>query len=85
MIRHGWLLAPSHLAAEITRAKRQADNGSAALEQLTLAEFIEKGSFDGHLRRTRTIYRRRRDTLLNSLRQYLPHPRSAALQLASIC
>jgi GntR family transcriptional regulator/MocR family aminotransferase len=74
-LRLGWLLMPSDLAAEITRAKRQADNGSAMPEQLALAEFIETGSFDSHLRRTREIYRRRRDTLVNSLRQHVPHLR----------
>jgi GntR family transcriptional regulator/MocR family aminotransferase len=74
-LRLGWLLVPSGLTGEIARAKLQADNGSAMPEQLALAEFIETGSFDSHLRRTRQIYRRRRDTLVNSLRQHLPYVR----------
>jgi GntR family transcriptional regulator / MocR family aminotransferase len=74
-LRLGWLLVPADLAAETTRAKLQADNGSAIPEQLALAEFIESGSFDSHLRRTRQIYRRRRDLLVSSLRQHLPHLR----------
>ena len=74
-LRLGWLLVPADLAAEITRAKRQADHGSAIPEQFALAEFIESGAFDSHLRRTRQIYRRRRDTLVESLRQHVPHLR----------
>ena len=43
-LRLGWLLVPPDLVADVTRAKRQADNGSATPEQLTLAEFIETRS-----------------------------------------
>ena len=71
-LRLGWLLVPPDLVADVTRAKRQADNGSATPEQLTLAEFIETGAFDSHLRRTRQIYRRRRDALVTSLHMHFP-------------
>jgi GntR family transcriptional regulator/MocR family aminotransferase len=37
------------------------------LEQLTLAAFLERGELDRHLRRTRPIYRRRRDVLVRAL------------------
>ena len=69
-LRLGWLVVPPDLVADVTRAKRQADNGSATPEQLALAEFIESGAFDSHLRRTRQIYRRRRDALVTSLHQH---------------
>lgn len=74
-LRLGWLVVPPDLASDIARAKLQADNGSATLEQLALAEFIETGAFDSHLRRTRHIYRRRRDALVASLDKHFPNLR----------
>jgi GntR family transcriptional regulator / MocR family aminotransferase len=74
-LRLGWLVVPPDLAADLARAKLRADNGSATPEQLALAEFIESGAFDSHLRRTRHIYRRRRDALVTSLHQHLPNLR----------
>jgi len=71
-LRLGWLVVPPDLVADVTRAKRQADNGSATPEQFALAEFIETGAFDSHLRRTRQIYRRRRDALVTSLHKHFP-------------
>ena len=56
------------LAEEGLDLVRRAGRG----EQIALAEFIETGAFDSHLRRTRHIYRRRRDALVASLRKHLP-------------
>jgi GntR family transcriptional regulator/MocR family aminotransferase len=49
-----------------------ADQGSGGFEQLALADFIEHGELDRHLRRVRPIYRRRRDAMLAALRRHLP-------------
>jgi GntR family transcriptional regulator/MocR family aminotransferase len=71
-LRLGWLLTPADVADDVAKAKLQADRGSAAFEQLAFADFLERGVFDRHLRRTRQIYRRRRDALAAALRAYLP-------------
>ena len=71
-IRLGWLVLPGHLAEPMAVAKITADRGSPALEQLALADFITRGEFDRHLRRMRSVYRRRRDALLAALTRYLP-------------
>jgi GntR family transcriptional regulator/MocR family aminotransferase len=73
--RLGWLVVPADLAEEVTRAKSQTDRGSAIPEQLALAHLLECGAFDRHVRRTRQIYRRRRDALLGALRRQLPRLR----------
>ncbi len=39
---------------------------------LTLAEFLSRGHYDRHVRRARTVYRRRRDRLLTALARQLP-------------
>src|SRR5262249_11166424 len=43
------------------------------LEQLALADFLERGELDRHLRRLRLRYRRRRDALVDALGAELPH------------
>jgi GntR family transcriptional regulator/MocR family aminotransferase len=71
-LRVGWLGLPSGLVADVAEAKLQADRGSSVFEQLALADFLDHGELDRHLRRTRPIYRQRRDTLANALRAHLP-------------
>jgi GntR family transcriptional regulator / MocR family aminotransferase len=66
-LRLGWLLVPPELAADVERAKLQADRGSSAFEQLAFADFLSRGELDRHLRRTRPVYRRRRDALVAAL------------------
>ena len=46
--------------------------GSAAFDQLALADLLEHGELDHHLRRMRPIYRGRRDALLGALSRHLP-------------
>jgi GntR family transcriptional regulator/MocR family aminotransferase len=71
-LRAGWVLAPESLIGSLLRFKLEADRGSAALDQLALAEFIDSGNLDRHLRRTRLIYRHRRELLAATLRACLP-------------
>jgi GntR family transcriptional regulator/MocR family aminotransferase len=66
-LRLGWAALPARLAADVIEEKRLSDLGIAVLEQLTLAAFLERGELDRHLRRTRPVYRRRRDALLAAL------------------
>jgi GntR family transcriptional regulator/MocR family aminotransferase len=66
-LRMGWAALPARFAAAVADEKRLSDLGSPALDQLTLASFLERGELDRHLRRTRPVYRRRRDALLRGL------------------
>ena len=74
-LRLGWLAAPRRLAEGIAQVKTLADHGSSAIDQLALADFIERGELDRHLRRARAVYRERRDTLLAGLATLLPELR----------
>ncbi|MCO1658029.1 MocR-like pyridoxine biosynthesis transcription factor PdxR [Pseudonocardia humida] len=71
-MRLGWLVLPRDLVDDVAAAKVLADRGSAALEQLAFADFLDRGEFDRHLRRLRPVYRRRRDALLAALAERLP-------------
>jgi GntR family transcriptional regulator/MocR family aminotransferase len=71
-LRLGWFVLPAHLTEPMAAAKIAADRGSAAMEQMALADFVTRGEFDRHLRRMRPVYRRRRDALLAALARHLP-------------
>jgi GntR family transcriptional regulator/MocR family aminotransferase len=71
-LRLGWLIAPGSLAGQLAAVKMANDRGSASLEQLALADFLEAGEFDRHLRRMRAVYRDRRTVLLDALRRHAP-------------
>lgn len=71
-LRLGWLVLPGEFVTEIARLKRREDMGSPALDQLAYADFLERGEVDRHLRRTRLVYRRRRDVLVAALRKHAP-------------
>ena len=78
-LRLGWLVVPEPLVAELARAKAQDDLGTPVIEQLALADFLERGELDRHLRRTRSIYRRRRDALIASLARHVPSVRVSGI------
>jgi GntR family transcriptional regulator/MocR family aminotransferase len=71
-LRIGWLVLPRHLVDAVAAAKRLADRGSPALDQLAFADFLSRGEFDRHLRRMRPVYRARRDALLAALSTRTP-------------
>jgi GntR family transcriptional regulator/MocR family aminotransferase len=66
-LRLGWAVAPASLSGALAEAKRRSDLGTPVLEQLALADLIERGELDRHLRRVRARYRRRRDALVDTL------------------
>ena len=68
----GWLIAPPAWHERLLLAREGLDHGLPALEQLALADFIERGAYDRHIRRSARTYRRRRDALLEALADALP-------------
>ncbi|MEU7131906.1 PLP-dependent aminotransferase family protein [Streptomyces sp. NPDC046261] len=74
-VRLAWLVLPEHLLGDVLELKRSGEWGLSALDQLTLAEFIEAGAYDRHVRAMRLRYRRRRDQLVDALAEHAPHVR----------
>lgn len=66
-LRLGWLALPGSLVEPLGEAKSLTDRGSGVLDQLVLADLIDRGSLDRHLRYLRQSYRRRRDLLVAGL------------------
>ncbi|MER5179517.1 PLP-dependent aminotransferase family protein [Streptomyces sp. NPDC002896] len=78
-LRLGWMVLPPALAAEVTEAKGVSDWSCGTLDQLTLAEFIESGAYDRHVRSMRLRYRRRRDQLVAALAERAPDVRATGI------
>ncbi|WSJ91500.1 PLP-dependent aminotransferase family protein [Streptomyces sp. NBC_01304] len=72
-LRLGWMVLPGHLADRVAEAKGEREMWTGVVDQLTLADFINCGAYDRHLRRMRKIYRRRRDHLTATLAERAPH------------
>jgi GntR family transcriptional regulator / MocR family aminotransferase len=71
-VRLGWLALPEQLVEPIAALQRLRGAMPTPLEQLVLADLIERGELDRHLRRQRRRYRRQRDALLEALASQLP-------------
>lgn len=84
-LRIGWLLPPPWLRDDVTAAKQEADLGNPVLAQLVLAELMESGRLERHLRAVRRRHQRRRDAMIAAIRHHLPgaavHGAAAGLHL----
>jgi GntR family transcriptional regulator / MocR family aminotransferase len=74
-MRLAWLALPSSLLIAATERRGVADRFAPVLDQLALAELIDRGDFDRHVRKMRLRYRRRRDRLLAALARATPQLR----------
>ncbi|MDZ7881826.1 MAG: PLP-dependent aminotransferase family protein [Mycobacterium sp.] len=70
VLRLGWMVLPAELIDRVLAAMGGQQFYVNAVAQLTMADFIARGSYDKHIRRMRTNYRRRRDLLADALRPY---------------
>ncbi|HEX4905930.1 MAG TPA: PLP-dependent aminotransferase family protein [Acidimicrobiales bacterium] len=62
-----WLVLPPALVEPVVQARRRRRAAVSTIEQAALADFIDTGRLDRHVRRMRSAYRRRRDALLSIL------------------
>ncbi|ADP17129.1 bacterial regulatory protein, GntR family protein 41 [Achromobacter xylosoxidans A8] len=68
-LRIGYAVVPKALAPDFVQARRRAGRSPSIIEQMTLAAFLQDGSFARHVRKARGVYARRRDAALRALRQ----------------
>jgi GntR family transcriptional regulator / MocR family aminotransferase len=69
-LRISYLVLPKSLLNEYHRIFLGYFSTVSALEQLTLAAFIEKGHWDRHVRRMRILYRKKHDALLAAIEHH---------------
>ena len=70
-LRIGWI-APGRYLQQVLHLKYMGTGTTAQLPQLALAEFIESGHYQPHLRRMRSQYARGRDLMTEWVSRYFP-------------
>jgi GntR family transcriptional regulator/MocR family aminotransferase len=70
-LRIAWLVVPEPLLRSFTLAKAYTDTGTATIEQLALADFIEAGHLERHVRRARLRGAARREALHQAVQRHL--------------
>ena len=69
--RVGWL-APGRYQDQIVRLKMATTLGTATLPQLAIAEFLESGGYDHHLRKIRRAYAEKAAQMAHAVLRYFP-------------
>ncbi|MGB8407750.1 MAG: PLP-dependent aminotransferase family protein [Mycobacterium sp.] len=67
VLRLGWMALPDDLIDPVLDAGGGQQFYVNGIDQLTMADFIQSGQYDKHIRRMRISYRRRRDALTTKL------------------
>jgi 2-aminoadipate transaminase len=71
-IRLGWTVAPRPVLEKMNIGKQAADLCSSSMTQHFVAAYFAEGRWQDYVRSLGEIYRRRRDTMLDALAEYLP-------------
>ena len=71
-LRLGFAVVPSDLVAPFRTARLHSDGHPAAVTEAVLADFIANGGYGSHLRRMRSVYMERRDSLIEMLSRRIP-------------
>lgn len=78
-LRLGYLIVPPRLRTRALELVRAQGGAGATWLQRAVADFLAEGHFSRHIRRTRELYRRRRDALEEAVARELS-PRGARLR-----
>jgi DNA-binding transcriptional MocR family regulator len=71
-LRMGWISAVRPIVDQLALIKQQVDPHTQNLSQLVLCELVEQGVLDRHLATLKSEHRRRRDAMVQALRQHVP-------------
>jgi GntR family transcriptional regulator/MocR family aminotransferase len=77
-LRLGYLVAPGLLLERCVELRERMDRQGDLVSECAVAELIEEGELQRHVRRMRRVYQARRDALLAALERHLPGVLSAA-------
>lgn len=70
-LRQGYLIVPNELVPAAMAMRHMHDGHSPILEQMVLADFMEGGHFERHVRRLRQVYLERQQCLNDAVGRYL--------------
>jgi len=69
-LRLSYLVLPYSLLARYRQLYRGYNSSVSLVEQWSMAGFMEQGHWERHVRRTRTVYKKKHDMLLRSVETY---------------
>ena len=70
-LRLGYLVAPEQLIDPLVKIRSTMDQHSSAIDQATLAQFINEGFFLSHIKRMRKVYAERREFFIKEFNKLL--------------
>lgn len=71
-LRIGWVAADNELLNKYIMVKQGADLQTSTISQRELAKFIETYSLDDHVEKIKTVYKVRRDLMIETMKEYFP-------------
>ncbi len=71
-VRLGWAIAPADISARLVSAKQNTDQCAAALGQRLFEESARRGWLDEQVSRSRELYRRKCERMLEALERSMP-------------
>lgn len=71
-LRVGWIIAAEDIIKKYSLIKQGVDLHVNTFAQYQIAEFIKKFDYNGHVEKIKNVYKRRRDTMLNSIAKEFP-------------
>ncbi len=71
-LRLGWVVAPAAVIRRMVQAKQGNDLHTSLYVQMVVHEVVRGGFLEQHVPRLQTIYRERRDVMLEALARFFP-------------
>ncbi|MGF7059215.1 PLP-dependent aminotransferase family protein [Brassicibacter mesophilus] len=71
-MRLGWTCADKEALQKYILVKQGADLQASTISQMELAKFLEKYDLDSHIEKIKNVYRKRRDLMLNTIKEEFP-------------
>jgi 2-aminoadipate transaminase len=71
-LRLAWVVAPVEVIERLAQAKQGSDLHTSTFVQMVAYEVARGGFLDRHVRHIRTVYRERRDAMLDALGRHFP-------------
>lgn len=71
-IRLAWVVAPKPIIQKLVQAKQGADLNTGAFVQMVANDICQRGLLRQHVRRLRSVYRSRRDAMIEAMEEHFP-------------
>jgi 2-aminoadipate transaminase len=71
-LRLGWIVAAPEVISKLVQLKQGADLHTSTFSQVVAFEVARDGFLEEHIEHIRTVYRERRDVMLDALQEFFP-------------